>query len=279
MRIDAHQHYWKPERGDYGFLTPEAGVLYRDYLPQDLKPILERKGIDRTIVVQAAPTTEETRFLLALAEREPTIAGVVGWLDFESSSFDEDLDRFISHPLFVGVRPMLQGLPPEYLDLPTVRRNIGKVADSGIVFDWLVYTRHLPAVYEVMRQFPHLKGVIDHLAKPEIRDGVLQPWMQHIARLAEFPTLACKISGLVTEASPDRLEPSVFRPYVSHVLEHFGEDRVMFGSDWPVCLLAGSYDTVLDIAEKCLPADASPEQLDKWFGGNAIRWYGLRMDE
>jgi L-fuconolactonase len=277
MRVDSHQHYWKPERGDYGFLTPEAGILYREYLPDHLRPHLAYKGFDKTIVVQAAPTLEETRYLLVLAENDPSIAGVVGWLDFESSNFEEELARFMNNPLFVGVRPMLQEHPPEYLRKPIVQRNIGIVADSGIVLDWLVYPRHLTAVYETMKEFPHLKGVIDHLAKPDIRNSSLEPWKQQMARLSAFPHLACKISGLVTEAEPDNLFPSTYIPYVSHVLEHFGEDRVMFGSDWPVCLLAASYEAVMDLMEAVIPAEWTEVQRNKFFGGNAIRWYGLPL--
>jgi L-fuconolactonase len=275
MRVDSHQHYWKPERGDYGFLTPEAGILYRDYLPEHLHPHLANSDIRKTIVVQAAPTLEETRYLLSLAENDPSIAGVVGWLDFESPNFEEELARFMDNPLFVGVRPMLQEHPPEYLRKPIVRRNIGIVADSGIVFDWLVYPRHLTAVYETMQEFPHLKGVIDHLAKPDIRNSGLEPWKQQIARLSAFPLLSCKIKGLVTEAEPDNLVPPTFIPYVSHVLEYFGEDRVMFGSDWPVCLLAASYKDVMDIMEAVIPDQWTEVQRNKFFGGNAIRWYGL----
>jgi L-fuconolactonase len=277
MRVDSHQHYWKPERGDYGFLTPEAGILYRDYMPEHLHPHLAYSDIRKTIVVQAAPTLEETRYLLSLAENDPSIAGVIGWLDFESPSFEEQLVDFATNPLFIGVRPMLQSLPPDYLLQRRVLQNIGIVAATGVVLDWLVYPRHLPAVYEAMSAYPDLKGVINHLAKPDIANSVIEPWGEWMARLAKFPFLACKISGMVTEAGTEKWVPSTFIPYVSRVIEYFGEDRVMFGSDWPVCLLAASYEAVMDLMEAVIPDQWTEVQRNKFFGGNAIRWYGLPL--
>jgi L-fuconolactonase len=277
MKVDAHQHYWKPDRGDYGFLTPDAGILYRDYLPEDLKPLLAAEGFGKTIVVQAAPTEEETRYLLGLAAPEPTIAGVVGWIDFEMEStlFDRELVALRKEPAIVGVRPMLQQLPSDYVLQPQVLRNLGAFAESGLVLDWLVYPRHLPAVHRAMSLYPNLRGVIDHLAKPDIASGAMEPWKEWMSRLAELPNLACKLSGMVTEAGPGRPNASVLMPYAAHVFERFREDRVLFGSDWPVCLLSASFGEVAAIAKDLVPAGWTEAQRDKLFGGNAVRWYGL----
>ncbi|WP_186438178.1 amidohydrolase family protein [Cohnella terricola] len=279
MRVDAHQHYWQPERGDYGFLTPESRTLYRDYLPNDLKSSLAACGYDRTIVVQSAPTVAETLYLLDLAEKDQTIAGVVGWVDFEAepTEFDHQLNCLLNQSRIVGVRPMLQDLPPDYMLQPRILRNLIVFAKIGLVFEWLVYSRHLPFVYQVMEACPGLKCVINHLAKPDLRDeaGVLE-WREWMSRLAKLPAVACKVSGLFTESGPEKPSEEALKPYTTFVFEQFGEDRVMFGSDWPVSLLAGEYEEVVSWTDSLVPKHWNEAQRDKLYGGNAIRWYGLQ---
>ncbi len=275
-RIDAHQHYWKLDRGDYAWLTPEYGPLYRDFLPQDLRPYLDSCGISKTIVVQAAPTVEETEFLLKLADNHPSIAGVVGWLNLESDDFPAKLQRMSRHPKFVGIRPMLQDLPQDdWILRRQVVDNVAIIVEQEIPMDILVFPRHLPYISRLLQMFPKLHGVIDHLAKPPIHARVLEPWRSLIAEIAEYPSVMCKLSGMVTEADHENWKPSDLRPYVEHVLSVFGPDRVMFGSDWPVCTAVADYETVYQTLQDLLPKDLSHEKWDLIFGGNAARFYGI----
>ncbi|MCL6548891.1 MAG: amidohydrolase family protein [Alicyclobacillus sp.] len=277
VRIDAHQHYWQVERGDYGWLTPDLGILYRDYLPQDLAPVLAENDIDRTIVVQAAPTVEETQFLLQLADRTDTVAGVVGWLDFEDERFEQQLASLRKHPKLVGLRPMIQDIPDDrWMLRPQVVRSFKVLEAQGFPVDLLVHPRHLPVVLELLGLVPNLRAVVDHLAKPFIRDGQLDPWREQIAAIAAAPNVMCKLSGMVTEAGHTAWTSDHFRPYVEHAVSVFGLDRVMFGSDWPVCLQAATYTQVREALLACLEGLASPADLDNVFGHNAARFYHIQ---
>jgi L-fuconolactonase len=276
MRIDAHQHYWKLERGDYNWLTPGSGSLYRDYLPDNLKPLLAKCGIQKTIVVQAAPTIAETEFLLALAEKEPTIAGVVGWINLESDIFSEQLARLRKHPKFVGIRPMLQDLPEDdWILKDTVLKNVSILVEENFPLDILVFPRHLPHIIRLLEHFPNLIAVVDHLAKPYIKDQVFEPWRENMAKIGKYPGVMCKLSGMVTEADHVNWKPDDLRPYVEHVLCVFGLDRVMFGSDWPVCTLAADYETVYRTLHDILPGNLSENEFDLVFGKNAAKFYRL----
>jgi L-fuconolactonase len=276
MRIDAHQHYWKIERGDYDWMSaPGARPLRRDYLPRDLAPLLASQRIDRTIVVQAAATLAETDFLLGLAEGESSVAGVVGWLDIEAPDFASVLGRYASHPAFLGIRPMLQDLPDDrFLVRPRVLENLSELARSGRKLDLLVLPRHLPVVIEALEALPELRAVVDHCAKPDLRSGSLADWREGIARVAEHPNVLCKLSGLVTEAPPGA-GSAVLAPAVEHVLSVFGEDRLLFGSDWPVCTLAVSYDRVVSVLAEVLGERLRGDFERKLFGENAARFYGI----
>jgi L-fuconolactonase len=274
--IDSHHHLWRVSRGDYKWLTADLGVLYRDYEPDDLQPLLARHGVARTIVVQAAESEDETLFLLSLAARHDFIAGVVGWLDFESPGFEASLAALQAHPKFVGLRPMLQGLADDaYVLRPQVLRNLDAMARAGVPLDILVFPRHLPHVVEAFRRVHGLRGVVDHLAKPPVARRELDPWRDRIAELAAIPAVLCKISGLVTEADLARWRPVDLEPYLLHVLDVFGADRLMWGSDWPVCLLAADYGRVLEVSRDILATRLDPAQLQKVFGGNARAFYGL----
>jgi L-fuconolactonase len=239
-RIDAHQHYWRIDRGDYGWLTPVLDTIYRDFLPEDLAAILKRHGIDRTIAVQAAPTIAETEFLLGLARQTGSIAGVVGWVDFAESNAPSTIARLARERALVGLRPMVQDIADDDW-LPVLSwRRVSALIEHQLVFDALVLPRHLPRLARVVARYPQLTVVIDHGAKPPIREGVsgLDPWREDIAALAAEPRVHCKLSGLVTEAST-LWQIEDLRPYVDHLLSTFGAEKLIWGSDWPVVELGG----------------------------------------
>lgn len=279
MRIDSHQHYWKVERGDYHWMTPTVPVLYRDYLPVDLRPTLLRYGIEKTIVVQAAQTVAETDFLLNLATADDSIAGVVGWLDMEDPGFERQFKRYRQHPKFLGLRPMLQDLPDDQWILrPQVLQALQVVASCNFPFEFLTYPRHLPFVLQALDLVPGLHAVIDHISKPEIRAGKMEPWRSLIAQVARHSNVVCKISGMTTEADHQQWTVDDLRPYVEHVVECFGIDRVMFGSDWPVCLLAGSYDRVIEALREIVSPRLDEVAERKLFGDNAVQFYRLNLE-
>lgn len=280
MRIDSHQHYWTMERHDYHWMTPAVPVLYCDYLPADLRPCLDRHGIDMTILVQAAQTVAETDFLLELAAGEDSIAGVVGWLDMEAPDFAGQFERYRKHPGFVGLRPMLQDIEDDrWILRPKVLASLRLVAEADFPFEFLTFPRHLPFVLEALVAVPGLRAVIDHISKPEIRSGKMEPWRSAMAELAKQPNLYCKLSGMITEADHERWTVDDLRPYVEHVVECFGFDRLLFGSDWPVCLQAGSYDHVIGAVEQILSSRLNEENKRKLFGENAAGFYKLRAED
>jgi len=277
--VDAHHHFWRVDRGDYGWLSPELGEpLYRDYLPADLAPLLRRAGVDRTVLVQAAPTEAETAFLLDLAGRTDFVAGVVGWLDLEDPAFEVKLDGWMKHPKFVGLRPMLQDLDDDaYILRPGAIAALRAVAERGVAFDFLTFPRHLGNVAEALEAVPTLRATIDHISKPDIASGAFEPWARDLARVAAFPGVHCKLSGMITEARHDAWSPGDLRPYVEHVLKAFGPERLMFGSDWPVCLLAGSYAEAFNALRAVLDPLLSGARQAGVYGGNAIRFYRLSV--
>ena len=276
--IDSHQHFWKIDRGDYGWMGPHVAPLLRDFLPDDLRTLLARAGIDRTVVVQAAETEAETEYLLGLAAETDFIAGVVGWLDMDDAAFPERLAHFRQNPWLVGLRPMLQDLDDDaWILRPRVLRHLALVAESGLAFDILTFPRHLPHVIEALKATPGLRAVVDHISKPAIADGTLDPWRAHITAIAAFPNVSCKVSGMVTEAKADWALADL-EPYVDHVATAFGEDRLMFGSDWPVATLAATYGEVSNAARATLGRHFGPEGMTKIFGANAARFYRLADD-
>lgn len=272
MRIDSHQHFWKPERGDYGWLTPELTALYRDFLPSDLRPLLDEHGIDRTILVQAAPTVAETRFLLELAHRHEWIAGVVGWVDFEATETPKVLRELSRDPHLVGIRPMVQDLEDDaWLSRPSHASTFEALVENDLVFDALVLPKHLSHTLTVVERHPDLSVVIDHAAKPTLRDGVGKQYYEEISNLAAFPSVSCKLSGLVTEAGPDWTAADL-APVVDHLLEKFGPERILWGSDWPVVTLACDYPTWWTTTTQLL-SGLDPEQESAILGENAERIY------
>jgi L-fuconolactonase len=276
MRIDAHQHYWNPQRGDYGWLTPALVTLYREFGPADLAPSRELAGIDRTVVVQAAPTVAETRYLLDLARNEASIAGVVGWVPLAEPDAPALIAELSREPKFKGVRPMLQDLPDDdWIADPGLAPAIDALVAHDLAFDALIYARHVAPLYTFATRFPALRIVVDHGAKPPIRDGAArwQPWADGIARLAALPNVHCKLSGLVTEAAPGWTEATL-APYVAHLVAHFGPARLMWGSDWPVLDLNGDY-LLWHACANALVAALSDGERDAIFGANASAFYRL----
>lgn len=277
MRIDAHQHYWRIDRTDYGWLTPEAGILYRNYLPEHLKPYLETSKINHTIVVQAAPTVDETEYLLDLADNEPSIVAVVGWLDLESKRFPEMLAQLRKRPKFAGIRPMLQDLEDDYILRPAVLESLKKLEQQQFPIDLLIKPAQLPFVVKALESVPALRAVVDHLAKPNIAEGVLEPWGEQLERLAQFSNVYCKLSGMVTEAVHKQWSTEQFIPFIHHAVRSFGVERIMFGSDWPVCLLSADYAETVTLLERTLPGWMGEHELQLVFGKNAAAFYRLAI--
>ncbi len=277
-RIDAHQHFWSLARGDYGWLTPEMEPIYRDFLPADLRPLLAEAGIDGTILVQAAPTVAETEFMLGLAREEPFIRGVVGWVDFEAPSASDDIARLSRQPALVGLRPMIQDIADDGWMLGEgLVATFDALIDADLTFDALTLPRHLPALRELLARHPNMRTVIDHGSKPLIRDGIMDGWDQDMAALASETSAFCKLSGLVTEAHADWTVDDL-RPYVEHLLDTFGPDRLVWGSDWPVCTLASSYGRWVEVAGELLSGLAEDET-SAILGGNAARAYRMRAPD
>jgi L-fuconolactonase len=271
-RIDAHQHFWRIARGDYGWLTPHLSTLYRDFEPVDLAPLLARHRIERTILVQAAPTLDETRFLLDIARATPFVAGVVGWTDFEALNAGETIGDLASEPLLAGLRPMVQDLADDdWLIDPKLAAAFDAMAGNGLVFDALVMPRHLPRLMTVIERHPGLTIVVDHGAKPAIRERHLDPWRAQIRAIASHRATHVKLSGLVTEAGAQWTVDDL-RPYVDHLLECFGPSRVLWGSDWPVVELAGGYARWFAATEALLRGISESARANI-FGENAARIY------
>jgi L-fuconolactonase len=250
-RIDAHQHFWRRDRGDYTWLTADLGPIYRDYLPEDLAPQLARAGVSRTILVQAAATAAETRFMLELAARAPFVAGVVGWVDFESADAPEAIARLAQDSRLVGLRPMIQDIPDtEWMLRAALKPAFEAMIDHALVFDALVKPPHLPALLELADRHPELTMVLDHGAKPPIASGDVSAWKSDVAELARSTSMVCKLSGLVTEAGS--AQPVAIEECAHHLLEHFGPSRLLWGSDWPVCELVCSYEEWLATSDELL---------------------------
>lgn len=272
--LDAHQHFWNLARADYGWLTPEMEAIYRDFLPADLWPLMQAAGITRTIAVQAAETEAETDFLLGLAREADFIAGVVGWLDMTAANFPARLAHYRAQPKWLGLRPVLQDHPPEAILDARFRASLAEVARQDVPFDILTFTRHLPALRDVLAEVPNLAGIIDHISKPEMTKPGLGEWADHIAALGRHPRLMCKISGMVTEVGPGWTAERI-RPFLRHAAKTFGPERLVFGTDWPVCLLAATHAEVVDLARTLLAELYDAADLEKIFETNGARFYRL----
>ena len=281
IKIDAHQHYWEPRRGDYDWMPQDDPILARKYMPADLAASLGKHGIARTVLVQAATTVEETEYMLGIADASETVAAVVGWVDFENPDHLHHLKRLAQHPKFVGVRPMIQDIPDvDWMLRDDVQWAYKAIVDLDLAFSALGFPPHLDNFLTLLRRYPELRVVIDHCMKPQIRDHAKAPkvfdrWAEGMFRLADQTQATCKFSGLVTEAKEDWTLDDL-RPYADHVLAVFGPDRVMWGSDWPVCQLRASYDDWRKAAE-ALTAHLGEEDQAQVFGGTAIGFYRLEV--
>jgi L-fuconolactonase len=275
MRIDAHQHFWRYNADEYGWIDDSMAGLRRDFLPEDLKREMEAAGFDGAVAVQARQTLEEARWLLELAASSAHVLGVVGWVDLRSPELRSQLAEFAGNPKFLGVRHIVQSEPDDrFLLQPEFLRGIAVLEEFDLTYDILIYPRHLPVAAEFVTRFPHLRFVLDHVAKPPIKSGSLQPWQSGIRELAQNTNVFCKLSGLVTEADWKNWKSSDFERYLDVALESFGRDRLMIGSDWPVCTVAGSYSRVMGIVVEYLgkyPNDVREAIL----GGNAARFWKL----
>jgi L-fuconolactonase len=274
-RIDAHQHFWHYDAVEYGWINDAMAALRRDFLPQHLKPLLDDRGFDGCVAVQARQTPEETRWLLELASQNDFIRGVVGWVDLRSAQLGGQLREFTRNRKFVGVRHIVQDEPDDAFMLrPEFRHGIAQLADFGLAYDILIYPRQLKAALKLAAELPQQRFVLDHIAKPLIAQGVLEPWNTNIRALAQFPNVWCKVSGMVTEARWKEWRPQDVHPYLDVVFESFGPGRIMIGSDWPVCTVAAGYGGTMRIVTDYI-ARLSDEQQDAVLGKNCAKFYRL----
>ncbi len=276
MRIDAHQHFWEYQPEDYPWITEELSVLRRSFLPSDLAPELIKFNFDGSIAVQARQTLDESRWLLKLAEECSQILGVVGWVDLCSDQIDAQLTEFASHPRFVGVRHVVQDEPDDAFMLrPEFLNGIRQLKNHELTYDILIFPKQLEAALSLVEKFPDQPFVIDHIAKPSIKEGTLQPWKNLITEISKFPNVTCKISGMITEADWKEWKQEDMKPYLETILEIFPPNRLMYGSDWPVCLLAGDYSQVFDLAKNFI--DQLSIQDQEWiYGRTAAQFYNIQ---
>ncbi|MBL9139514.1 MAG: amidohydrolase family protein [Verrucomicrobiales bacterium] len=275
MRLDSHQHFWRYSAAEYPWMGDGMESLRRDHLPPDLQPLLEAAGFDGCIAVQARQSLAETEWLLGLAHHYPFIRGVVGWVDLRSPAVGEQLRRFAADPKLVGVRHVVQDEPDDaFLLGRDFQRGIAQLREHRLAYDILIYPRQLPAAIRFAEAFPDQRFVLDHLAKPVVRDGRMSPWREDLRQLGTSPNVFCKLSGLVTEAVWGRWKASDFTPYLDVAFEVFGPDRLMIGSDWPVCTVSADYGTVLRLVVDYL--ERFPAGIrEKVMGGNGARFYGI----
>jgi len=276
MHIDSHQHFWHYDAATHGWITDEMSAIRRDFLPEDLLPELHLNQIDGCVAVQTDQSEDETLFLLELAARHQEIKGVVGWVDLCSPSLAQRLEYFSQFEKLCGFRHIVQSEPDDrFLIRKDVLEGIGRLKEFNFCYDILIYPSQLAAAIELVEQLPDQRFVLDHMAKPSIRTREIEPWARQARILAGNRNVYCKVSGMVTEADWKNWRSSDFEPYLDVVFEAFGPDRIMFGSDWPVCLVAGTYKGVKELVGNYV-RDLPLDQQERIFGSNAISFYGLR---
>jgi L-fuconolactonase len=274
-RIDAHQHFWRYSPQTHGWIDDNMAVLKRDFLPEDLAPLLRERNYAGCVAVQAEQAVSETRWLLSLADQNDFIKGVVGWVDLRDPDVASVLAELVRHPRFRGVRHIVQGEPDDFMLGEEFQRGIAALAPFGLTYDILIYPRQLPAAIELCQRFPQQSFVLDHIAKPDMKAGTREPWATQLRALAAaHPTLTCKLSGLVTEADWAGWKLTDIHPFLDTVLEAFGTQRLMIGSDWPVCTLAADYHRTMGLVEEYL-ARVPPAAREAILGGTAAAFYGL----
>lgn len=277
MIIDAHHHLWIFNEKDYGWMDDSMEILRRDYLPLELESQLQDAGVSGTVIIQSRQNLEETRWLLELADKHSFIKGVVGWVDLRTENLTAQLDEFAAHPKLVGVRHILHDEPKDdFMLQPEFIRGIENLRDYDLTYDLLLFPKHLRNALKLVSQFPEQKFVLDHISKPRIKPGLIQPWKTDIEALVTQANVWCKISGMVTEADHTNWKQEDFIPYIDVITSAFGTDRVMLGSDWPVCRLAGEYKEVFDIPLNYFESYNENEKMNI-FENNCIDFYGLEV--
>ncbi len=274
MRVDAHQHFWWYTTEEFGWIDDAMAAIRRDFLPVDLLPLMNESGIDATVAVQARQSLEETEWLLRLADENDWIAGVVGWVPLADPHVETALAKLSANAKLKGVRHVLQGEADEYFHRQDFNAGIALLKRYSLTYDVLVVERQLPAAIQLVDRHPNQPFVLDHVAKPRIAAGEIEPWRSRIQELARRPHVVCKLSGMVTEADFQCWSIEDLRPYVETVLEAFGPGRLLFGSDWPVCTVASSYSRWISVVNAFL-SDLSSNEQESVFGGNAAKFYGL----
>ena len=272
--IDAHQHFWKYDPVAHSWINDEMSVIRKDFFPADLLPILQQNNIVGCVAVQADQSETETDFLIDLAANNSFIKAVVGWVDLGASNIHERLAHYQQYPVVKGFRHILQGEEPSFMLQPDFIRGIAALKEFGFTYDILIFPKHLAAAIELVKQFPEQSFVIDHIAKPFIKDGLIDEWEKGMEVIAKFPNVYCKVSGMVTEADWKNWTREDFKPYLDIVTENFGVNRLMYGSDWPVCLVAASYKKMIGIVQDYYSSFTDSEQ-ELIMGGNAARFYRL----
>jgi L-fuconolactonase len=275
VRLDAHQHYWQYNPTDYVWMTDRMAVLRRDYLPDELRPLLGAVDFDGSVAVQARQRLAETEWLLQLADQHESIKGVVGWVDLCAEGLRAQLEKYSRHSRFVGVRHVVHDEPDDYfMRRPEFRRGIAQLEEFGLTYDLLLFPKHLPVAVELVHEFPRQAFVLDHIAKPAIGEGRISPWREDLQRLAGYPNVFCKLSGMVTEAKWKKWRPGDFHRYLDIVVAAFGGERLMIGSDWPVCTLSGDYVTSMRIVTDYV--QQFPVKVrDGILGDNGARFYHI----
>jgi len=277
FRIDAHQHFWVYNQEEYKWIDESMVKLRRNFLPSHLNRELKRNGIDFCVTVQARQTLQETKWLLELSQNNPFIKGVVGWIDLKNNSVRQDLEKFAAYKKFKGVRHLLQDEDDDrYMLQPDFKKGLSQLKKFDLTYDILIYPRHIKYACTLVYEFPHQKFIVDHLVKPLIKEGKIELWKKDIRKLAKADNVFCKLSGMVTEANWNSWKQEDFIPYMETLLEVFGPNRLLFGSDWPVCTVAAKYEQVLGIVTNFISSLSQAEQAHI-MGQNAIDFYNLEV--
>lgn len=276
MKIDAHQHFWKYDPVRDGWIGENMKAIRRDFLPKDLAPVLEKNDVDGCIAIQADQSEHETEFLLGLAKNNSFIKGVVGWVDLRADNIEERLTHYSANNLLKGVRHIVQSEPDDFMLGEKFQHGISLLTQFGLTYDILVLPQQLPAAIPLVNKFPFQKFIIDHMAKPTIKNGKMVAWKKNMKDLAKSQNVFCKASGLVTEADWKNWKKEDFTKYLDVIFNAFGPDRILYGSDWPVCLLAAEYEKQLEILNEYM-ANYSSEDMAMIMGGNANNFYNLNL--
>lgn len=274
MKIDAHQHFWHYNPIKHDWIDEEMAAIRKNFLPEDLEPILKENDIDGCVAVQADQTEAETDFLIYLSQKNSFIRGVVGWVDLRAENIRERLDHYQTYSIVKGFRHVLQGEAPEFMLQPSFKNGIAQLKDFGYTYDLLLFPQHLKAAIELVKENPNQLFIVDHISKPLIKAGIVGEWEKDIKAIAQHENVYCKVSGMVTEADYKNWKKEDFTPYLDIVTEAFGTNRLLFGSDWPVCLVAANYTEMLAITKDYYSGFSSVEQANI-FGNNALKFYNL----